>query len=351
MVNKMNLTPRGRTSLPKLVDGLFSAWDTPSSPGCALAVMRGGEMLYRRAYGMADLERQVPLSTASVFDIASTGKQFTAFVVALLEAEGALSLDDRVRQYLPELPGVADRVAIRHLIYHTSGLRDYTVLMSEAGMSASNYYPAQELLALLLRQDRLEFPPGAAHRYSNSGYFLLGLAIERMTGQPLCAQIRERILQPLDMRATDFSDDFRRIVPNRALGYAPREGGGFCTDISFCGGYGDGAVISTVEDLLRWDRNFYDNRLGGGPGVIRRMVTPGALDHGAPLEYAFGLRLGTHRGLRTVSHAGAWAGYGAELLRFPELEFSVVCLANLRSISPERLARAVAEIWLNEEPI
>jgi CubicO group peptidase (beta-lactamase class C family) len=332
--------------MPDVTDELFAEWDSPTSPGCALAIVRGGEVVCKRAYGTADLERCVPLSPRSVFDLASTGKQFTAFIVALMEAEGALSLDDRVRQYLPALPAYADPIAIRHLVYHTSGLRDYTALMSEAGMQPRNHYREEELLGLIVRQDGLDFLPGSEHRYSNSGYFLLGMVAERISRKSLHALIRERILQPLGMRSTDFSDDPRRIVRNRALGYTPLAGGGYYTDVASCGGFGDGPVISSVEDLLLWDRNFYNNRLGGGPDAIRRMITPGALDNGQPLTYAFGLRIGMHRGLSTVSHAGSWAGYGAELLRFPEQELSVVCLANLRSFPAARLAMEVADTCL-----
>lgn len=317
-----------------------------AAPGCVVAVVHEGEVVWQVARGMADLERGVPLKVHSVFDIASTGKQFTAFVIALLEYDGILSLDDPVRRYLPELRASADAVRLRHLVYHTSGLRDYTVLMQEAGMHHRNHYPEESLLDLIVRHETVDFFAGKAHRYSNTGYFLLGIVAERATGKSIRRLIRERILEPLNMRATDFSDDPRRIVPNRALGYSPREGGGYLTDVAACGGFGDGAVITTAGDLALWDRNFYDNRLGGGAGLVRRVLAPGMLDDGTPLDYAFGLRLGMHGGLRTVRHEGSWAGYRAELLRVPERKLSVICLANARDIDAEDLARRAADICL-----
>lgn len=334
-------------SLTDKVEALFAEWNRPDSPGCVLGVIKDGRLIYQGAYGMADLERRVPLSIASGFDIGSTGKQFTAMMIAILARQGLLALDDRLQQHLPEMPLYDRPVTIRHLLHHTSGVRDYTALMELAGLPAENFYHEDELLALILRQKELNFNPGDEYLYSNSGYFLLGVIAQRLTGTSLPELIRAYILQPLEMQATDFNDDIRRIIPNRAIGYSPRADGGYATDISFCGGYGDGPIISTVADLWRWDQNFYDNKLGGGgPALIEQMLTPGRLNSGEPLGYAFGLELGHYRGLQTVSHGGAWAGYRAELLRFPEQKFAVICLANLGSIAPWRLARQVADLYL-----
>jgi hypothetical protein len=261
-----------------------------------------------------------------------------------------LSLDDLVQKHIPELRADDRPVTLRHLLHHTSGLRDYTTLMDLAGMPVENFYLEDQLLDLILRQKVLNYEPGEAYLYSNSGYFLLGVIARRLTGNSIVELIREIILEPLGMQATDFNDDTRRIVKNRALGYSPKEGGGFVTDISFCGGFGDGAVLSTVEDLFLWDQNFYHNRLaGGGQELIQQMLSVGTLNNGESLEYAFGLVAGSYRGLRTVSHGGGWAGYRSELLRFPDQKFSVICLANLGSISPVKLARQVADLCLVDE--
>jgi CubicO group peptidase (beta-lactamase class C family) len=334
------------------VDALFAGWDKPDSPGCALAIIKDGEISYKRAYGMADLERNVPLSPASVFDIGSTGKQFTAMIIAILANQGALQLDGQVHQYIPEMPSYGRPITIRHLLHHTSGLRDYTALMDLAGMPSENFYHEDELLDLILRQKGLNFNPGEEYLYSNSGYFLLGVIAKRVTGQSLLDLIQAYILQPLGMQATSFNDHAKRIVKNRALGYSSQAGGGYCTDISFCGGYGDGPLISTVEDLFLWDRNFYENKLGGGgQALIQQLLSPGpgALSSGETLDYAFGLMISPYKGLRMVSHGGSWAGYRAELIRFPDRNFSVICLANLGSIAPWTLARQVADLYLADE--
>lgn len=329
------------------IDQLFAEWDRPDSPGCALGVIQEGQLVYARGYGMADLEREVPITPASVFDIGSTGKQFTAMIIAILADQGRLSLDDPIQQHLPEMPDYEQPITLRHLLHHTSGLRDYTDLMGLADMPTENTYPEEQLFDLIARQQGLNFRPGQAYLYSNSGYFLLGVIVRRVTGTSLLELIQEHILQPLGMRHTSFNDDYGQVVKGRALSYAPREGGGYRNELSLCGGFGDGPILSSVEDLFLWDQNFYRNRLGGGgPELLRHMLTPARLNNGQPLGYALGLWLDRYRGRATVSHGGGWAGYRSELVRFPEQSFSVVCLANLSSMAPTRLARQVADIYL-----
>lgn len=337
------------TALTDQVDQLFAAWDKPDTPGCVLAVIQNGEIAYSRAYGMADLERNVPLSVASVLDLGSTGKQFTAMLMLLLEQKGLLSLTDSIQKYIPELPDYGKVITIQHLIYHTSGLRDYTTLMYTANKPFENRYDDHELFDLIVRQKNVNFPPGEEFLYSNTGYLLLGVIAQRVGGKSYPDLVRETILEPLGMKHTTFNDTFKRIVKNRALAYSPVEGG-FETDISFCGGYGDGALLSTVGDLLLWDRNFYDNHLGtGGQELIQRMLTLGTLNSGKELDYAFGLFIREHKGLQLVSHGGAWAGYRAEMLRFPDQHLSVICLANLANLSPSTLALQVAELYLTDQ--
>lgn len=334
------------TSYPDQVDALLSEWDRQDSPGCAVAVIQDGALAYSRACGMADLERGVPLALDSIFDIASTSKQFVAFCAALLARQGALDLDAAIQTYLPEMPRYADAISTRHLIQHTSGLRDYLGLLDLAGLPFENVYAVADILTLIARQQALNFRPGEAFLYSNSGYFLLGEIIRRTSGQSLRAFADRHIFQPLGMHSTHFHDDFREIVPRRALGYAATEEGGFRLDISLFDLVGDGALFTTVEDLARWDANFYDNRLGHGPDLIREITTPGRLNSGTTLNYAFGLFVQTYRGLPVISHGGSWMGYRAEMMRFPQQRCSVICLANLDRFNPSRLARRIADIYL-----
>ena len=334
-------------SLADRTDRLFAEWDKPDSPGCALAVIREGEIAYKKGYGMADLERNVPLSPRSVFDLASTSKQFVAMCILLLAEQGKLSLDDDIRCHIPEMPDYGEPITLRHLVHHTSGIRDYLELMTLCGMRLENDYYEEEIIALLARQKALNFRPGEEYLYSNSGYFLLGEIVKRVAGQSLNDFACEQIFQPLGMDHTRFYDDFTMIVPDRAIGYAPRDGGGYGTELYHFDLVGDGGLLSSVEDLFLWDQNFYENKLGGGgPELIDRMLTRGTLKDGKALSYAFGLELGQYRGLPTVSHGGSWAGYRSDIIRFHEQRFSVIYLSNLSTFKPTALAKQVADLYL-----
>jgi CubicO group peptidase (beta-lactamase class C family) len=332
------------------VDSLFSEWDKPDSPGCAIAIIQGGEVIYSRGYGMADLDHAIPISTNSVFDIGSTSKQFTAMCVALLARQGKFSLDDEIQTYLPEIRHYEHPTTIRHLIHHTSGLRDYLALMDLAGWRFENDYPDDELISLIARQKELNFQPGEEFLYSNTGYLLLAEIIKRVSGLSLRAFADEAIFAPLGMKNTHFHDDFSEIVKHRAVGYSPKDSGGYRIDMSLFDVVGDGGVYTTVEDLCLWDANFYHNVVGGcGQDLIEEIITPGRLNSGEALDYAFGLRVGPYRGLRMIAHSGRWMGYRAQMIRFPEQRFTVICLANLKSIDPTDLARQIADIYLAEE--
>jgi CubicO group peptidase (beta-lactamase class C family) len=332
------------------IDAIFSKCDKPTSPGCALAVIQDDAIIYKRGYGMADLERGVPITPASLFDIGSTGKQFTVAIIAILANQGYLSLGDSIRKYLPTMHTYADTITIQHLVHHTSGLRDYVTLMELAGLPDENLYPEEALLNLILRQGELNFSPGEKYLYSNSGYFLLGIIAQCVMGIHLTELIQEYIFTPLGMRCSTFNKDYCSIVSNRALSYEVSENGGFTNKISLCGGFGDGPIYSNVEDLFLWDQNFYHNRLNHNqPDLIEVLHTQGRLNNGKTIAYAGGLNIEEYRGYKAVSHGGAWAGYRSELLRFPEQRFSVICLCNLASMLPEDLARRVADIYFETE--
>ncbi len=330
------------------VDKIFAEWDRTDSPGCALGVIRDGSLVSSRGYGMANLELGVAISPQTVFDIGSTSKQFTAASIVLLASEGRLSLDDDVRKFVPELPRYAHTITLRHLLHHTSGLRDYLELMGMAGQNFEDISTDEDALGLLMRQKALNFEPGEEFLYSNSGFFLLSVVVKRVSGMPLREFARKNIFEPLGMRHTHYHDDHRLIVSNRATGYSPREGGGFDIEMSNFEQTGDGAVMTTVEDLLLWDRNFYDPKVGG-PELLRELLSSGVLNSGEKLDYALGLRVASYRGLPAVSHGGSWAGYRAELLRLPKQRFSVICLCNSSHASPSRLARRVTDEYLAKE--
>ncbi|HEY3203571.1 MAG TPA: serine hydrolase domain-containing protein [Thermoanaerobaculia bacterium] len=327
------------------VDAVFKDFDRSDSPGCALGVYREGKILYARGYGMANLELGVANSPQTAFDLGSTSKQFTAMSIHLLVREGKLSLDDDIRKWLPELPDYGKAIKVRNLLHHTSGLRDYLELMGLQGVKDEDLTTEEDALAILSRQKSLNFPPGTEHLYSNSGYFLLSVIVKRASGMSLRDFAAERIFGPLGMRHTQFNDSHTRIIPNRATGYRRAEGGGFGIDMSDFEQTGDGSVLTSVEDLFHWDQNFYEPRVGDRQ-LLDAMLTPGVLENGRKLEYASALVVSSYRGLPTVSHGGAWVGYRAQLLRFPEQKLSVACLCNLADSNPSGLARQVAEVYL-----
>ncbi len=336
-----------KDSLSEQIDKVFSQWDKPDSPGCELVVIKDGQIIYKRGYGMANLEHNIPMSPASIMDTGSVSKQFTAMAIALLAEQGKLSLDDDVRKYLPEIPRYEAPIVLRHLIHHTSGIRDYLTLMSIAGMRDDDYYVDGEVVNLLARQKELNFKPGSEFLYSNSGYFLLSQIVKRASGKTLREYADENIFKPLGMSRTRFYDDHNEIVKNRAASYLPRSGGGFQIAATALDMVGDGNVFTCVEDLFLWDQNFYHNKLGkGGQDLISQVLTTGTLNSGEKIDYAFGLVIGEYRGLRIVEHGGAFVGYRAMTMRFPDQRFSVILQCNLGSMNPSNLARRVADICL-----
>ncbi len=329
------------------VDKLFSEWDKPDSPGCALGIIKDGQFIYKRGFGMANLEHGIPITSKSVFRIGSTSKQFTAMCMVLLEEEGKLSLDDDIRKYIPEMPDYGHPITIRHLLHHTSGIRDYLALLSLAGERDDDFVVDGEVVDLIARQKELNFKTGDEYLYSNSGYFLLSVIVKRVTGESMRVYAEEKIFKPLKMMSTHFHDDHTMIVKNRAAGYSPLDKEGFRISMTTLDMIGDGGIFTCADDLLLWDRNFYDNKLGKGrQELIKRLLTQGLLNSGEKLDYALGLVVSKYKGLKMIGHGGAFVGFRAEMIRFPEQRFSVIVLANLGTINPSRLARQLADVYL-----
>ncbi len=335
-------------SLTDKVDELFAEWDKSDSPGCALGIIKNGKLLYKRGYGMANLEHNLPISSTTVFRIASTSKQFTAMCIVLLAEQGKISLNDDICKYLSEMPEYESPITIRHLIHHTSGIRDYLELMELAGMSDHDYYSDDKAVEMLTRQKDLNFKPGGEFLYSNSGYYLLSMIVKRVSGKSLREFTEEKIFKPLGMNNTHFHDDHTMIVKNRADGYSPREDGGYRINMTTLPMVGDGGLFTTVEDLFLWDQNFYHNKLGGKDS-INQLLNLGTLNSGEKLSYAFGLEAIDYRGLKMISHSGSMAGFRAQMIRFPEQKFSVICLANLSTINPTKLCKEVADLYLADQ--
>src|SRR6266481_1650180 len=328
------------------VDEVFTDLTKAGSPGCALGVYRDGKMVYSKGYGLANLEQNVPITPQSVFDIGSTSKQFTAASILLLQKQSKLSINDDVRKYIPELPDYRQKVTILHLLNHTSGLRDYLTLMDLAGIHIDSVTTDEDALQIVSRQQALNFAPGSDWLYSNTGFFLLSVIVKRVSGKTLREFAAENIFTPLEMTHTQYRENHASLIANRALAYDEKEKkDGYALNVSYFEQTGDGAVHTSVEDLLKWDENFYGPRVGGKE-FLGELQERGKLNGGKVLEYAKGLFIGEYRGLRTVSHGGSWGGYRAELLRFPEQHLSVACLCNLGDAGPSRRAHQVADVYL-----
>ncbi len=340
-----------QTAQNEEVDKLFSEWDRAGQPGGALAVIKDGRIIYSKGYGLADLEHDIPITASTNFYIGSVSKQFVTFCILLLEEEGKLNLDDKIQKYLPDFPEYEAPLTIRHFIHHTSGVRDFLTLMNLKGRSYLDNIDPDEVYELIKNQKELNFTPGDQYMYSNSCYFMLGMIVEKAAGKSLKEFAHENIFEPLGMSNTQFYDDNRDLIKNRAFSYSPREEGeGFENLIMRYDLVGSGGIYSNVEDLYLWDQNFYRNKLGkGSQKIIEKMHTEGLLNNGESTGYAFAIQNGTYRGLKTVSHGGALAGYRAQLMRFPEQNFSVILLANRSDANPNQKCYDVADIFLKDE--
>jgi CubicO group peptidase (beta-lactamase class C family) len=326
-------------------DGVFERFDKPGSPGCALSVTQDGQIVYARGYGAANLDHEVKVTPSSIFHVASISKQFTAFAVLLLAKQGKLSIDDDIRKYVPEVPDFGHRITLRHLLHHTSGLRDQWALLELAGWRQEDIITDEDVLDLVGRQRELNFKPGDEHLYSNTGYTLLAITVKRVSGMSLRDFTEDRIFRPLGMSRTHFHDDHGMIVKGRAHGYVPRKGGGFRISIPGFDTVGASSLFTTAEDLARWEANFLTPRVGD-EALLRQMHERGRLNGGDEIPYALALVHGEHRGKKTVGHGGADAGYRADFLRFPEQRLGVIVLCGLSDSQPWELSRKVADIWL-----
>lgn len=333
-------------SLANQVDEIFSAF-TSDGPGCAVAVYQNARIVLAKGYGSANLEYGVPITPATPFIVGSVSKQFTAAAIALLVEEKRLALTDDVRKYVPELADYGTPITIDHLVHHTSGLRDWWELVGVAGLRYDDTYTAQDVLDMTARQHGLNFTPGDRYLYSNTGYIVLGIVVQRVTGKSLREFAADRIFGPLMMADSHYQDDHTQPVRGRAYAYSPSAGGRYTINVWNNDLVGQGGVMTTVLDLARWDENFYSGVVGG-PAFLQRQLQQGKLNAGTQFGYAFGLDIGKYRGLDLVEHSGSTGGYRAVLTRFPQQHTSIAVLCNVSNAAPTMLAHRVADHLLHD---
>ncbi len=323
------------------IDQVFTAWDQNNSPGCAIAVVRNGSLVYERGYGMASLEHGIAITPATVFDIASASKEFTGAIIMQLVADGKLHLDDDIRKYVPEIPDYGSTITIGNLLHHTSGIRDYGDLLGWSGYNTEDLTGDREALLVLSRQKKLNFAPGTEYSYSNSGYFLLSIIAKRVSGKSLRDLLRERIFAPLGMSSSDVFDDHTRVLRHRATGYA-QHGAEWGVDMSDWEQTGDGAVNTSADDLAKWMIN--------GNRWIDSLLTFEKVATGDTPRYGAGLVLGNRAGHRLLWHNGAWAGYRSAVVILPDDQLSTAVLCNAGNANAALLALEISDAVLGEPP-
>ena len=328
------------TDLGAVADRAFAQW-TKDTPGCAVGVSQNGRTLLTRGYGMANLETGTPITAETIFESGSVAKQFTASAILLLMADGKLRLDDRVQKYLPELPEYGRPMTIRHLLSHTSGLREWSNLMQmESWPRGTRTHTQDDFLEVVFAQKEVNYPVGDHYSYTNSGFGLLVTIIERVSGMPFARFTAERLFKPLGMTQTSWRDDFERIVPGRAQAYA-RRGSSWALDMPFDNVVGAGGMLTTVGDWLKWNDALDKKTLGGW--WVDSLESQATLTSGRKISYAMGLTVANWRGEREVAHSGSTGGYATYLLRLPARGVSVAAMCNSAGSNPTNAARQIAE--------
>lgn len=312
------------------------------APGCAAAVSLNGEVVFEKAFGLAEMEHNIPNTPQTIFESGSVAKQFTAAALVLLQQDGKLSLDDPVRKYIAELPDYGSPLTIRHLLNHTSGLRDWGAVLSLTGAGRGERVINQDLaLDVIAHQRALDFTPGSEYSYSNSGYNLAAIIVERVSKQKFPAFVEERLFKPSGMKNSSWRDDYQRIVPGRAQGYSRQGNGPWRLNMPFMNVYGNGGMLTTVGDWMKWNAMLDSNSLGAP--LVSALETPGVLNDGRKISYALGLDVATYKGMKDVSHGGATAGYQTFLTRYPDNKVSVGVMCNGTSPSAGGIAAGITD--------
>jgi len=329
------------------VDQLFAPWDKPGSPGAAVAVLKDGEVVVADGYGSAQLEHEIPITPETVFHVASVSKQFTAFAICLLAADGKLSLDDPIQKHVSEVPDFGHTITLKNLLHHTSGLRDQWESLAIGGWRLDDVITVQHVLTFVSHQRELNFEPGAQNMYCNTGYTLLAETVKRVSGVSFKEFCEQRIFEPLGMQNTHFHDDHEHVVPGRAYSYKGGGSGGFQNAVLSYANAGATSLFTTALDQLKWLENLGTGAVGGAE-VQEMLRERYVLNDGTQGSYALGIAIGDRNGHTSISHSGGDAGFRSFIAWYPEQALGVVVLSNLGSFAPSRLADLVAKFYLPE---
>lgn len=330
----------GAQDLSAVADKVFAPWNSTHTPGCAVGIARNGTPIFQRGYGMADLENGTPITASTILESGSVAKQFTATAVLLLVGEGKIRLDDDVRKFIPELPPYGRTITVRHLLSHTSGLREWSNLVADQGYPRGTRVTTQaDLVDIILRQKALNYPVGDYYSYTNSGFALLTVIVDRVSGMPFARFSAERIFRPLGMTDTRWRDDFTTIVPRRAQAYS-RRADGWHIEMPFEQVHGPGGLLTTVGDWLKWNDALDKRTLGA---VSDSLLSQATLTGGRRIPYAMGMINGMYRGVPEWAHSGSTAGYSTYLARYPRQALSIAVMCNAAGAAATSYAHQLAD--------
>ena len=331
------------------LDSLFKLDNLAGSPGCAAAVIKDGSVVFKKGYGMANLEYDIPITPSTIFDIASVSKQFTGLAISMLSQQGKIALNDDARKYLPDLPNFGKVITIRHLLHHTSGLRDWPETLAYAGWRENDPILFEDIMRMLRNQKELDFLPGERYTYSNTGYNVLAAIVEKVSGKPFAQWTQENIFVPLQMNSSYFLDDPNKIVRNLAYSYS-FDGKEFKKAVSPLTAYGSSSLFTSLDDLCKWSIHF-NQQLSAGNPIYTNMLTEGSLNNGAKVVYGYGLETGKDRSLKISSHTGSWAAYRTSITTYLQENLSIILLSNSGDFNVNAYSSAVANFFLKDKLI
>jgi CubicO group peptidase (beta-lactamase class C family) len=354
-VGTLTVGPASKEELAARVDALLAQWNTGETPGVAVLVVRDGQILLSKGYGLSNIEGKAPIRPDTVFDLASVSKQFTSMAILMLAERGKLSVDDPLSKFFPEFPAYAQKITVRHILNHTSGLPDYMEVLMTAGKIDKEWKPggfeptSADVIKVLAEQKAPRFVPGEKFEYSNSGYVVLGQIATKVAGKPLPQFLKENVFEPLGMKSTLVADETKPKIKNRATSYGLEAGKYVDADYTPLNLiYGDGNVNTTIEDMFKWDQALYTEKLIK-TATLKQAFTSGKLNDGKETGYGFGWGIGKFNGMDVVAHSGGWAGFRTDIMRLPNERFTVVVLANWAHFRPADISRKIARIYLADK--
>jgi CubicO group peptidase (beta-lactamase class C family) len=331
------------------VDELIAKYNFKNGPGLSVAVLKDGVTVYKKGFGIANLEYRIPITPKTAFQIASVSKQFTAFSILLLEQEGKLSLDDDVRKYLPEMSDYGHKITLRNLANHTSGIRDNSALANLIGTSEADMLSNEQAVKLITSQKELNFIPGDEFEYCNSGYILLAEIVKKVSGQSFANYVKTRIFNPLKMNNSQIVDDPETILKNRAYSYH-KYNDIYYKSILNHSFVGSTNLNTTAEDLCLWAMNFEKKSIGNDT-IFNKMKEKGKLNNGELIPYGLGIENTTYKGMKVLFHGGGDADYSSYILRIPEQNFSVIFLCNSHLFHPLDFVYTIVDFYLKDKEI